>query len=157
MPHDVLDRTVVRSYTYDSLNGNWGLLTEGKASMRARDLEIFRRVLVGKRRIVAGDVDGLQQAALSNSRQEASGDLSKVPMDMADVGSDNYEQEFTLGLIETEQATLQEIDEALDRIDNKTFGKCVSCECWIPVARLKVKPHAKYCIECKRRQEKGLL
>ena len=125
--------------------------------MRSRDLENFRRVLLAKRRILAGDVNGLEQAALHNSRQDASGDLSKVPLDMADIGSDNYEQEFTLGLIETEQATLQEIDEALGRIDSKSYGKCERCGQLIPVARLRVKPHAKYCIECKRREEKGLL
>lgn len=125
--------------------------------MRARDIEQFRKILLAKRRSLLGDVDALAKAALQSSRQDASGDLSKMPLDMADIGTDNYEQEFTLGLIETEQATLQEIDEALERIDKKTFGKCVACNAPIPIARLKVKPHAKYCIECKRLEEKGLL
>ena len=125
--------------------------------MRSRDLDSFRKILLAKRRILAGDVNGLEQAALHNSRQDASGDLSKVPLDMADIGSDNYEQEFTLSLIESEQATLQEIDEALGRIDNKSYGKCERCGHQIPVARLRVKPHAKYCIECRRHEEKGLL
>ena len=125
--------------------------------MRARDLQNFQKLLLAKRRVLAGDVNGLEQAALHNSRQDASGDLSKVPLDMADIGSDNFEQEFALGLIETEQATIQEIDEALDRIDNKSYGKCQKCGNRIPQARLKVKPHAKYCIECQRQEEKGLL
>ena len=125
--------------------------------MRARDLDQFRKLLLVKRRAVGGDVSALEKAALHNSRQDASGDLSKMPLDMADIGTDNYEQEFTLGLIETEQATLQEIDEALQRIEKKSFGKCVHCDKPLPQARLKVKPHAKYCIECKRREEKGLL
>ena len=125
--------------------------------MRARDLEQFRKLLLAKRRTLVTDVSAMERAALQTSRQDASGDLSKMPLDMADIGTDNYEQEFTLGLIETEQATLQEIDEALERIDGKAFGKCVNCERPIPLARLKVKPHAKYCIECKRREEKGLL
>ena len=125
--------------------------------MRSRDLESFRKLLLAKRRVLAGDVNGLEQAALRNSRQDASGDLSKVPLDMADIGSDNFEQEFTLGLIETEQATIQEIDEALSRIDNKSYGKCEKCGHRIPLARLKVKPHAKYCIECRRQQEQGVL
>ena len=125
--------------------------------MRTRDLETFRKILLAKRRVLAGDVNGLEKAALHNSRQDASGDLSKVPLDMADIGSDNYEQEFTLGLIETEQATLQEVDEALGRIDDKSYGKCGGCGCRIPAARLKVKPHANYCIECQRQKEKGLL
>jgi DnaK suppressor protein len=125
--------------------------------MRARDLKQFRRLLLLKRCAVGGDVSAMEKAALHNSRQDASGDLSKMPLDMADVGTDNYEQEFTLGLIETEQATLQEIDEALERIEKRSYGKCVNCGKPIPQARLKVKPHAKSCIECKRREEKGLL
>ena len=125
--------------------------------MRAKDINQFRKVLLEKRRILVGDVSALEKAVLQNSRQDASGDLSKMPLDMADIGTDNYEQEFTLGLIETEQANLQEIDEALARIDKKSFGKCVACAKPIPLARLKIKPHAMYCIECKRREEKGLL
>jgi len=125
--------------------------------MRSREIDLFRRLLLAKRRLLMGDVSTLEQAALQNSRQDASGDLSKMPLDMADIGSDNYEQEFNLGLMETEQATLGEIDEALERIEKKKFGKCDSCGGPIPKARLKVKPHAKYCIECKRREEKGLL
>ena len=132
-------------------------MTKGNGGMRARDLEVFRRVLLEKRRLMTGDVTALENAALQNSRQDASGDLSKMPLDMADIGSDNYEQEFNLGLIETEQATLNEIDEALERIEKKTFGCCIECGGEIPKARLKIKPHAKYCIECKRREEKGLL
>ena len=73
--------------------------------MRSRDLEQFRKVLLAKRRLLMGDVNTLEKAALQNSRQDASGDLSKMPLDMADIGSDNYEQEFNLGLMETEQAT----------------------------------------------------
>ena len=125
--------------------------------MRSREIDLFRRVLLAKRRLLMGDVSTLEKAALQNSRQDASGDLSKMPLDMADIGSDNYEQEFNLGLMETEQATLGEIEEALERIEKKQFGKCASCGGPIPKARLKVSPHAKYCIECKRREEKGLL
>ena len=125
--------------------------------MRSKDIEQFKKVLLEKRRMLLHDVNTMEKSALENSRQDASGDLSKMPLDMADVGTDNYEQEFTLGLIETEQATLQEIDEALDRIGKKKYGKCIACGGPIPLARLKVRPHAQYCIECKRRQEKRLL
>jgi DnaK suppressor protein len=125
--------------------------------MRSREIDLFKKLLLEKRRVLAGDVTGLEKAALQDSRQDASGDLSKMPMDMADVGSDNYEQEFTLGLIETEQVTLSEIDDALLRIEKKQFGKCVGCGGPIPKARLTIQPHAKYCIACKRQEEKGLL
>ena len=125
--------------------------------MRARERHQFEKVLLEKRRLLAGDVNGLEQAALRKNRHDAAGDLCKMPEDMADIGSDNYEQEFTLGLIETEEATLREIDEALQRIEKKQYGTCVACNRPIPKARLKAKPHAKYCIKCKRQQEQGAL
>jgi len=123
--------------------------------MRAKELEPFKQLLLEKRRLVVGDVSALERAALQQNRQDASGDLSKMPLDMADIGSDNYEQEFTMGLIETEQSTLREIDEALERIESRQYGKCVACGRPITKARLKAKPHAKLCIECRRQEEKG--
>ena len=49
-----------------------------------------------------GDVNQLADAALKKSRTEANGDLSSMPIHMADIGSDNFEQEFTLSLMENE-------------------------------------------------------
>jgi RNA polymerase-binding protein DksA len=126
-------------------------------TLRAKDLEQFKILLLEKRRLLVGDVSALERAALQQNRQDASGDLSKMPLDMADIGSDNYEQEFTLGLIENEQATLREIDEALERIEKGEYGKCQQCGHPIAKARLKAKPHATLCIECRRQEEKGTL
>ena len=125
--------------------------------MRKDDLERFRKLLMMKRDLMGGDVSTLQKEALRKNRQDASGDLSTMPIHMADLGSDNFEQEFIVGLIENEEVTLREIDDALKRIEQGTFGACQSCKKKIPVARLKAKPHAKYCIECQKLQEKGLL
>jgi RNA polymerase-binding protein DksA len=125
--------------------------------VRKDELSSFRKLLVTKRDMMTGDVTNLQQEALRKNRQDASGDLSNMPIHMADLGSDNFEQEFALGLIESEEVALREIDEAIKRIDEGTFGICVNCSKKIPLARLKAKPHAKYCIECKRLEEKGLL
>ena len=125
--------------------------------MRKEELARFRKILLLKRDLLSGDVTTLQNEALRKNRQEATGDLSNMPIHMADIGSDNYEQEFALGLIQNEEVTLREIDEALKRIEDRSYGKCEGCDKKIPVARLKAKPHAKYCIECKRKEEKGLL
>ena len=122
--------------------------------MRAKEMEPFKQLLLEKRRLLVGDVNALERAALQQNRQDASGDLSKMPLDMADIGSDNYEQEFALGLIESEQTTLGEIDEALQRIESRQYGKCLACGHPIAKARLKAKPHAKLCIECRRQEEK---
>lgn len=123
--------------------------------MRKQELERLRKLLSLKREMLTGDMSALQREALR--RGTAAGDLSSMPIHMADLGSDNYEQEFALGLIQNEELTLREIDEALRRIDDGSYGQCEACAKKIPMARLKAKPHARYCIECKTRQEKGLL
>jgi DnaK suppressor protein len=117
------------------------------------ELERFRELLLKKRQELVGDVDNMKDDALKQSRSESAGDLSAMPIHMADIGSDNYEQEFTLGLIENEQNLLKEIDEALDRINNGTFGICIGTGKPIGKARLKLKPWAKYGIDYVRQSE----
>ncbi len=91
--------------------------------------------------------------ALKRNQPEASSNLSNMPLHMADVGTENYDQEFALGLIENEQSIIEEIDEALSRITQGTFGKCVNCGTAIPRPRLQALPYTKHCIDCARKQE----
>jgi DnaK suppressor protein len=123
--------------------------------VKAEELELFKKALLRKREMLTGNMDAMESQALKKSRQDASGDLSNMPIHMADIGSDNFEQEFTLGLIENEEGMLEAIDGALERIDEGTFGKCETCEKPIPKDRLKAIPHANLCIECQRQQEQG--
>lgn len=111
-------------------------------------------MLLAKRRELLGDMGALSDEARSN-RQDAAGDLSLMPNHMADLGSDNWEQEFTLGLLENQRQILREIDEALERIDNGTYGICLGTGKAITKARLRAKPWAKYCIEYARLLELG--
>ena len=78
-----------------------------------------------------------------------------MPIHMADLGTDTWEKEFTLGLIANEQARVREIDAALERIANKTYGVCLATHKKIQDARLRAKPWAKYCIEYARAREEG--
>ncbi len=119
------------------------------------EVEQFRRMLIDKRAEILGDVSTLHSEALNKNRREASGDLSSMPIHMADLGTDNYEMEFTLGLIEGERAILKEIDEALERVRNGTYGICLATGRPIGKARLKAKPWAKFCYEYTLAQEKG--
>jgi RNA polymerase-binding protein DksA len=123
--------------------------------VKAQDLDQFKKVLLLKRDLLLGNVSSLEMQALKRSRQDASGDLSTMPIHMADIGSDNFEQEFTLGLIENEEDMLREIDDALERIDEGSFGKCETCGKTIRKSRLKALPHARLCIACKREEELG--
>ena len=113
-------------------------------------------MLLDKRRALVGDMNGIEAEALRTNRQEGSGDLSNMPTHPADIGTDNFEQEFTLGLLESERTLLTEINSALDRIDAGTFGVCLGTGQPISVARLKARPWAKYCIEYAKLIEKGL-
>lgn len=114
-------------------------------------------MLLEKRRTLVGDLSGIESEALRRNRQDGSGDLSNMPTHPADVGSDNYEQEFTLGLLESERIMLTEIDEALERITEGTYGVCLGTGEPIGLPRLRARPWAKYGIEYARLLEKGLV
>jgi len=75
---------------------------------------------------------------------------------MADLGTDNYEMENTLGLVDSEMKLLVEIDGALLRIENGTYGICQADNEPIPKERLKAIPWARYCIACASLLEKGI-
>jgi RNA polymerase-binding protein DksA len=128
-----------------------------KSPLSKAELKEFRQMLLDKRRALVGDMSGMAAEALRTNRQEGTGDLSKVPTHDADVGTDNFEQEFTLGLLESERILLAEINEAMERIDKGTFGICLGTGGPIDAARLKARPWAKYCIEYARMLEKGLV
>jgi DnaK suppressor protein len=126
-----------------------------RTKLTAEDLAEFRAMLLEKRAQLVGDVQQLQDETLSNSRQEATGDLSSMPIHMADIGSDNWDQEFNLVLLQNERGLLREIDEALARIEDGTFGLCLATGKPISKTRLRAKPWAKYCIEYARLKEAG--
>lgn len=125
------------------------------AGLSDKDLAELHAALLAKRAELLGDVKALHTEASRANRQDASGDLSSMPIHMADIGTDNYEQEFTLGLIESERQVLREIDEALDRMKNGTYGLCVATGKPIGRARLKAHPWARYCYDYKLQLEKG--
>jgi RNA polymerase-binding protein DksA len=128
----------------------------GRSSgLTPKDIDHYRQLLLEKRAQLVGDVKTLRDEALSKNRQDAAGDLSSMPIHMADLGTDHYEQEFTLGLIEGERALLSEIDEALQRVDQGTYGICLATGNPIGKARLNAKPWAKYCYEYMLAQEQG--
>src|SRR6059058_6682966 len=95
--------------------------------LKSEELEAFRTVLLGLRSRLRGDLDQMTDEALRRAQPESSGNLSNVPLHMADVGTENYDQEFTLGLIENVQGTLELVNEALDRLNRGKYGRCVQC------------------------------
>ena len=112
-----------------------------KTHLTAKELRGFRDLLLRKRAELVGYVQGLADEALHGDGR-SQGDRSAMPIHMADLGTDNWEQEFTLGLLASEQALVREIDDALGRIRDKTYGVCLSTHNKISMARLRAKPWA---------------
>ncbi len=122
-------------------------------ALKNDELESYRNVLLGLRARLKGDLDQMTDEALRRTQPESSGNLSNVPLHMADVGTENYDQEFTLSLIENEQATLEQVQDALGRVDKGTYGRCAECQEPIAKARLQALPFTKHCIQCARKME----
>ncbi|MFH1731193.1 MAG: TraR/DksA C4-type zinc finger protein [Planctomycetota bacterium] len=121
-------------------------------ALTKKDVRHFKELLLRKRQALVGDANHLEDEAVRKSKDEAATmDISNF----ADLGTDNYEQEFDLGMLEHQGETLREIDEALERIENKSFGTCDVCGKAIPKGRLSAKPHARFCIPCLDKQEQG--
>jgi DnaK suppressor protein len=120
-----------------------------------QDLEHFRQLLLEKRAELLGDVNSIESEALKKSRLDAAGDLSSMPIHMADLGTDNFEQEFSLGLMASERKLLSEINAALKRIDDGSFGVCEGTGEPISRSRLEANPWARYTIEYASHMEKG--
>ncbi len=118
--------------------------------MTEAETDHFRKRLLIMKRRLRGDLSELADEALRPVGGEASGSLSDVPLHLADLASENYEQETTLDLIENEDRSLAEVDDALARIEQGTFGRCENCHREISRERLEAVPYARYCIRCAR-------
>ena len=114
----------------------------------AKDLERFSEVLLHMRNLVAGDIGLLEEDAFGIE------DGTKAAVDNRfDGGSDSFHQEFSLELLARDASTLAEIDAALERVADGSFGRCKDCEIWIPRPRLRTVPHVRRCIDCQRAAE----
>lgn len=116
--------------------------------MKKSEAKPYKELLLQLRARVRGDVTALADAALRKTRSESSGDLSTMPIHMADVGSDNFEQEFTLNLMENDELRLEAIEGALERIEDGVYGQCVECGKKIPKSRLNAIPFTPHCVKC---------
>jgi len=131
--------------------------TDGKprknqAGISPKELEHFRELLLAKRRELVGDMSSMEREAL---RSTTGTNLSNLPLHMADMGTDNYEQEFTLGLVEKDRQLLREINQALAKIQDGTYGLCEGTGKPISKPRLEAQPWAKFSIEHARMMERN--
>jgi RNA polymerase-binding protein DksA len=123
--------------------------------MKKADVKIYKERLLALRARVRGDVTHMADSALKQSRTQANGDLSSMPIHMADLGTDNFEQEFTLSLMESDAGILDKIEAALERCEEGSYGQCEECGAKIPKTRLNAIPYATMCVKCASEYEQG--
>lgn len=120
--------------------------------MNTEDSKRYKERLVALRARLRGDLSQMTDVTLDKALRRAGGAPSAMPIHMADVG-ENFEREFTLGLLENKDRTLAQITEALDRIEDGVYGRCADCDTKIPKTRLNAIPYAILCVECASRPE----
>ncbi len=122
--------------------------------MTKKHLAHFEKRLLEERNRVRKEL-GLHGETFGASQQESDGDLSSYSFHMADQGTDAMEREKAFLFASKEGRFLWHIDQALRRLYRapETFGKCHSCGGEIAFERLDALPHARYCIDCKQREE----
>lgn len=121
--------------------------------MKKADMQVYKERLLHLRARLRGDVNTMADIALRKSGMDG-GEASSMPIHMAELGSDNFEQEFTLSLMATEEDTIASVDEALARIEEGVYGKCTECNGVIPKLRLNAIPFTPVCIKCAEELEK---
>lgn len=122
--------------------------------LKKNDLDHFRKLLQVTRKKIVGDLNHLEKDSLNLSQRDASGDLSGYSLHMADMATDNFDREFNLGLASSEQQILNQIDEALRKMDEGKYGVCETCSKPISQKRLLAVPYARFCIKCQSEEEK---
>jgi RNA polymerase-binding protein DksA len=124
--------------------------------MAKKQLAYFEKRLLEERKRVLKEL-GHHGETFGSTQTAASGELTSYSFHMADQGTDAMEREKAFLFASQEGRFLWHIDEALRRLYRapEAFGKCHSCGQEIAYERLDALPHARYCIECKQREEDG--
>ena len=136
------------------LKVNMAKLDENHLS--SEELEYYWNLLLKKRSEILGTVSQMESSAIKKETDELASTGSSMPIHMADIGSDNFEQDFTISLIGGERKLLDEINAALKRIKDGCFGICLGTGKLMPKKRLAAMPWARYSVEYATKIEKGL-
>ena len=125
-----------------------------KKKLTKKDLVVYRKLIVKRKNEILDDIEHISEDTLKKSQKDAAGDISGYTYHMADVATDTYDREFSLGLASNEQKSLYELEDALKKIDEGTFGICEECASPIVKIRLKAVPQARLCVKCQKKKEK---
>ncbi|MCX7661084.1 MAG: TraR/DksA family transcriptional regulator [Candidatus Omnitrophica bacterium] len=127
-----------------------------KKSYTQKELSEFRKLILKRKEEILESIKRISEDNLKRSQKDATGDISGYTYHMADVATDTYDRDFSLNLASAEQDELYELEEALRKIEEGTFGICEGCNSLIPKVRLRAVPYARFCIKCQERKDRGL-
>ncbi len=112
-------------------------------------LEFFKTKLLSEKQRVLEEMGEMASSTLNKSISDQSGENSRYSYHLGDVASLSYGREFSMGLAERQQNYLEQIDDALQRIEEGTYGICKVTGEPIPTERLEEVPVAKYSVRGK--------
>ena len=118
-----------------------------------KKLDYYKKLLITLREKMVHDVNNMSK--VQGGQENESSDISGHVQHMADVATDMYDREFSLGLAANERDILHKIDSALKRIEDKSFGLCGECDKTIPFIRLDAIPYVETCLKCQEKIENG--
>jgi len=117
--------------------------------MTKTDFRLCRERLLALRVRLRGDTTQMEDNALNKDHNKT----TSMPNHMAELGSGNFAQEFTLSLLESENDALDQIEAAIERIEDGSYGQCEECSGKILKPRLEAIPYAALCVGCASEQE----
>lgn len=117
--------------------------------MDKKDLLFYKKTLLETKEKITS-----QLKQIASDKEDHSRDVSGHALHMADVATDMYDREFSLGLASNDRELLYKIEAALQRIDENRFGLCEECHKPIPTVRLKAIPYVQTCLKCQEKLEK---
>ena len=125
-----------------------------KNKLAKKEIAGFKKIVLKRKEEILDEIKHISEDTLKKTQKDASGDISGYTYHMADVATDSYDREFSLGLASNERKLLYELEDAVKKIEDGTFGICEECKILITRTRLKAVPYARLCVKCQEKQEK---
>ncbi len=125
-----------------------------KNKFNKKELAEFKKIILKRKEEVVEGIKHISEDTLKKTQKDAAGDISGYTYHMADVATDTYDREFSLGLASNDRKVLYELDDAIKKIEDGMFGICEDCKSMITKARLKAVPSARLCVKCQEKKEK---
>ncbi|HOX54420.1 MAG: TraR/DksA family transcriptional regulator [Candidatus Omnitrophica bacterium] len=124
-----------------------------KGKITKKDLKVYKKILTDLRDEIIDQIKHISEDT-KKSQRDASGDISGYSFHMADVATDTYDREFSLGLASNDRQLLYDIDDAIKKLEDGKFGSCEECGKPITKSRLKAIPYTKLCLGCQKKLER---